>query len=96
MDYWYDIGKGLKSIWSIYEIGCNADNVGIVGQNLTLIYENHWGPEKVSCPLPDNPTWRELYLAADNLIQLSGDSHHIFIERFTDRGNGIYELSTGS
>jgi hypothetical protein len=98
--YWDGIGQeiGAKSRWSLYnESGTNADAVGIEGRGLTLVYTGHWGPTSASIDLPDNPTWKQLFVAADKLIRDSGDNHHTFIELFQRCGDSTtYELITGS
>ncbi len=97
-DYWEMVGNdfGAKTIWS-HNNELNADAVGLPGTNLLLVYKQHWGSAGViEFNLPDNPTWRDLFWAADNLIRRSGDEHHIFIEKFKKIGDGNYELITGS
>lgn len=79
----------FNSIWSIYE---NTD------------FEAKFSKKKVQSITYDgvetNPnkvlTWLEMWKEADNLIKLSGDDHHIFIEDFTEVKPGHYNLSTGS
>lgn len=45
--------------------------------------------------LPSNPTWLEIWQAADKLIIASGDEHHSFIENI-DVTNGDGNLWLGS
>lgn len=100
--FWDEIGQqlGAKSRWSLFdEAGTNPDEVGIHGSNLTLVYTDHWGKAgEVKTSMPDNPTWRQMYVAADKLIQESGDENHIFIEQFTQAPEdpNTYLLDTGS
>lgn len=85
----------LSSLWSISEV---RDFSEVPFPNATsLVYKNNWG-KHVECALPNNPTWLDLWKAADTLIKLSGDSHHVFIENFIpENGNlTVLELSTGS
>lgn len=100
MHYWDRIGEEInaQSRWSLYnESGTDADAVGIKGRGLTLVYTGHWGPTSASIDLPNDPTWRQLYVAADKLIRDSGDNHHTFIEAFQRCGDSTtYELHTGS
>jgi hypothetical protein len=43
-------------------------------------------------------SWIDLYIAADDAIQASGDQHHIFIEAFTPIAEepGVLRLTCGS
>lgn len=102
IEFWDEIGQqlGAKSRWSMLEeAGTNPDEIGIHGTNLTLVYTDHWGKAgEVKTAMPDNPTWRQMYIAADKVIQESGDEAHIFIELFTQDPNdpNTYLLDTGS
>lgn len=64
-----------------------------------LTYEIHWG-EPVGFETLTDPTYLDMFAAADRLIRLSGDSHHVFVEDFIKKGNAgrarVYDLSTGS
>jgi hypothetical protein len=102
IDFWHHLGEafGAKSVWSMYEeAGFAPDDVGIHGKGLTLVYSEHWAFEGTqSISLPDNPTWLQLYVAADTLIRRSGDTHHIYIEQFTQdaKNPNVSRLTTGS
>ncbi len=90
--------NGLKAIWSIYEL----DEHGFLDlhpfESAThVVYDSHWGEGDPTVEI-GGCTWADLYRAADQAIQQSEDSHHVFIERFTpikDRP-GYLRLSTGS
>ncbi len=90
--------NGLKAIWSIYEL----DQHGFLDLHpfegaTHVVYDSHWGETDPEVEI-DGCTWADLYRAADQAIQQSADSHHVFIERFTpikDRP-GFLRLSTGS
>jgi hypothetical protein len=95
MDYFdsFKTENGLRSIWSIYEV---SDDSGFFDLHpwqgaRVLVYQGKTASIK-------GPTWGDLYRAADEAIDLSGDDHHIFIEGFgkyaTD--NSMLELTTGS
>lgn len=87
---------GAKSIWSIYEVTDLYAEHPYAGAK-ELLYKDHWGAEPVSVPLIGN-RWVDLWIAADHLIQQSGDDHHIFIERFRplQNDNTVLTLHTGS
>lgn len=78
------------SIWSDFDVD---DFTQIPFAATGMIYlGNH-------IPVQENSTWLDLWKAAEKLIRLSGDRHHIFIESITlQRFNGvdILVLSTGS
>jgi len=81
------------------EAGFTPDAVGIHGKGLTLTYSEHWGDNGSQfISLPENPTWLQLYVAADTLIRKSGDVHHIYIEQLTQDATdpNVYHLTTGS
>lgn len=83
--------NNLSAIWSVYDkIDFNA--AAGFGK-IQVHYTDDWGKDifiEVDCP-----TWGDLYITADKLIQMSGDFHHIFIEGF-DLVNSDYYLRTGS
>lgn len=59
-------------------------------------YINNWG-NQVAVKIGGDRTWQDLYNAADIAIRESGDSHHVFIERFVETDNVRFlELWTGS
>lgn len=43
----------------------------------------------------EDPSWLDMWKAADTLIRQSGDMHHIFVENFVLDGD-TYQLKTGS
>jgi hypothetical protein len=72
------------------------DEVAFVG-TYTAAYKEHWGEGEVVGKTMTNPTWTDLWIAADDLIWASGDEHHVFVESFypSDDGKKLY-LGTGS
>ena len=93
--YYDDIKQAnkFKSVWSIYEVFSFQANSGIEG---TLL---KYG--KVNIPMKKDAmtmciTWMDMWKFAEQAIRESGDDHHMFIERFYDRGDGVIELITGS
>lgn len=83
----------LDSIWSMYEVDNLNDSHTFTGVT-KVVYRNHWGKNPVSCAINGN-TWAALYVAANTCIRDSGDTHHIFIEKFTKEADALI-LSTGS
>lgn len=62
----------------------------------TVRYALHFGKEPVETKA-EGSTAMDLWLAADKLIQASGDLHHVFIEGFVFTSNpDVIELYTGS
>ena len=86
----------FKSVWSIFEVADLYAEHPYAGAK-ELVYKDHWGDEPVSVPLLGK-RWIDLWIAADHLIQQSGDEHHIFVERFRllQENNTTLVLSTGS
>lgn len=85
--------REFKSIWSIYSVSDllqphkypDAKNV---------VYRTHWGVGTVVVPI-GGQSWVDLWAAAEQAINHSGDSHHIYIEKFNLDGDNL-ELHTGS
>jgi hypothetical protein len=84
--------NGLTTIWSVYEL-----------EEHGFMLDHPWKGAKVlaywsATALIQGPTWGDLYRAANEVIQRSGDSHHIFIEGFAPYGtdNSMLKLTTGS
>jgi len=91
MDYYgqFQTDNGLAAIWSIYELpihGFLMDHP--YTSDAFVVYQGHHVPVY-------GQTWADIYRAADRVIRLSGDSHHIFIEHFEQVGNEL-RLTTGS
>lgn len=86
---------GFMSVWSIYDFDMNEGFAGRPGYHAKeLVYE--WD-KTVSVPLPDNPTFLQLWGAADAALKESGDENHIFIEGFRQSEDGkTLRLVTGS
>lgn len=88
--------NGFSTIWSISEVPADKLNEKMPFKIGTLVYES-WGPlqQKV---VNKKITWLEAWALADELIKLSGDTHHIFIEDFTKvaKQSGVVTLTTGS
>lgn len=63
----------------------------------SVSYDGGWGKSGV-VKLPKNPTWLDLWKAADTLIRMSGDSHHVFVEDFSPlkKNPKVFSLGTGS
>ena len=93
--YYDDIKQAnkFKSVWSIYDVVSFQASSGF--GNGILKYEN------VKVPMREDTslgciTWMDMWKFAEQAIRESGDDHHMFIEMFYDRGDGVIELITGS
>lgn len=86
----------LKSIWSLYEVRDLRTDHYYRGAR-ELLYKDHWGTNPIRVNI-QGTLWKDLWLAADQAIQLSGDTHHIFVESFHKSKDepGVLILSTGS
>lgn len=86
---------GMKSVWSMFEVkDLRAPHPW--KNHRTISYQG-WGDVEVKVAIP-GPLWSDLWLAAEQAIEKSGDDHHIFIEGFTPSPSNATELhlSTGS
>jgi hypothetical protein len=89
---------GLSSIWSLSEVPATSINQKMAGKVKKITYES-WGPaQEIVFKTPKNMTWLQLWQEADKLIAQSGDSHHCFVEAFSEdkKNPGHYRLVTGS
>lgn len=91
MDYYssFQADNQLQTIWSVYELpvhGFLRDHP--YPSDAFVVYQGYHVPVQGS-------TWGDVYRAADRVIGLSGDDHHIFIEGFELEGNNL-RLTTGS
>lgn len=84
--------NNLKTIWSISEIPADKMNEVFSDDKVEISYANN------SIKLKKMASWLDIWKAADQLIKLSGDSHHIFIENFEVDKNkkNHFKLTTGS
>jgi hypothetical protein len=83
---------GLRSIWSIYSVSDLRKSHPYTAAR-EICYRDHWGEAAVY-----EPTWADLFQAADHAIRRSGDGHHVFIESFepvADQPRQL-RLTTGS
>ena len=88
------------TIWSCdTEILTHINEVAIKGKGITLTADM-WvqeGYEEGKVKLPDNPTWLDLWLGCDQIVKMTGDDHHVFIESFTyDTKKNKIEVFFGS
>lgn len=65
--------------------------------------DDFWGKgETYQSPVVENPTWLDVAVLSNKMIQTVGDHHHIFLEGVSSRGtktpNGVkvYEFDMGS
>lgn len=88
---------GFRAIWSVYEVS-DLDSIHPYHDAEYVVYDQHWGESGETVRKITGPFWSDLYRAADEAIQASGDSHHVFIESFTPIRDkpGYLRLSTGS
>lgn len=85
----------FNSVWSIHDFDMNEGFVGRPGYTAKeLVYD--WD-KTARIPLPDNPTFLQLWAAADLALKAAGDDSHIFIEGFRQSKDGkTLSLVTGS
>ena len=83
-----------RSVWSLSEVEDLWAAHPYLGARF-VCYTSHWGKNHPQVPI-EGLRWLDLWRAADQCIRASGDDHHIFIETFEDRGDGVLFLHTGS
>jgi hypothetical protein len=82
----------MRSMWSDYSVEEMGAKHNYFGK--TLVYKDHWGKQPVTVRV-EGDTMVDLWKAADAAIRLSGDQHHIFIEKIELIGDTLV-LTTGS
>ena len=81
-------GKKLHLFYSAYNTDDNGDpinNLADVAINgkviLTQSHDSFWGEGKpYQSDVIENPTWLDLAVLANDMIEVAGDYHHIFFE----------------
>lgn len=99
MDYWYGIRSDhqFKAIWSMYDVEDCKGRHPFNPQARLVYYAEHgnWGVD-VESESTLGLTWLDLYKVANDLIERSGDGHHLYIEGFRKINDNTYSLVTGS
>lgn len=106
--YFFSIQRKERfvSLWSIYKIGnkviTDVNSIAEGFQDARVIEYDTWDSDTVVVPVKltegSEPIvqWLDLWRAANEAIEQSGDPHHMFIEEFEPLGDGRYRLGTGS
>jgi len=103
MDYFREFAdqNNLKSVWSIFHEGVRFDEPHNLDATF-ITYTHYWPntdldavPSVLQTPIRGK-TWGDVYKACDELIQSSGDRHHIFVEGFTRKTDTVVDMFTGS
>lgn len=101
-DYFRQVQEdnGFRAIWSLYdETDVGSFDLPHPYTGAThVVYTQHWGTvSDLEVPI-QGTTWLDLYRAADEAIERSNDTHHIFIEFFEPVPDkpGYLSLATGS
>ena len=64
---------------------------------MKIVYSVDWGDVGEVSKTITNPTWIDIWVACDELIRLSGDHHHVFIEDILyNEESDTWSLLTGS
>ena len=88
--------ESMVAVWSMDDTALAWDGIAIDGR-ASIVYEDGWGEETPPPVELDNPTYQDLFKAANTLIVTSGDDHHVFVEDFMyDEKRNVWCLITGS
>lgn len=84
--------------WKVMAPDITSDNPVVNGKCRVMV--DYWrvSPDPVYSPQLENPTWRDLILATDALLQ-DGDGFGVFLENFylkQDNGELLLDASIGS
>lgn len=87
---------GFFSVWSVSDVRAEQMNELMPFKIGTIVYDS-WGPQQKK-KVNKHLTWIEAWKLADELIQLSGDEHHMFVEVFQQdpSNSNVVHMSTGS
>lgn len=87
----------LWSIWSEYSISPNEMNKAFSNSPVESLSYESWGP-KQQMKVGKIASWLEMWKIADQVMRLSGDRHHQFIEAIVEDKTkpGHFKLVTGS
>lgn len=81
-----DLGHdlGIKHVvWSIHENNSDLfeNRVAFDHKNVMLLYSDGWDDKSpILSPVMASPSWRDVWKAADDIVEKSNDKHHIFLE----------------
>jgi hypothetical protein len=85
---------GLNSIWSMSSVKSHQMDKPCSLKIKQLTYQS-WGKSQTR-EIKGKKSWLDIWKIADELMQASGDSHHVFIEGFEDLGEGKFRMYAGS
>lgn len=89
--------NGFDAIWSIYEvIESREDFNNVIYPNGITITYTKYGDNTVSVKLDGPTTVLDMFRAADRLLKLADDDHHVYIEGFTYVEDDWIRMNTGS
>ena len=82
-------GKKMRVYYSAYKTDSdgnpinNLRDVAVEGKViLTQGHDEFWGDgEPYQSDVIENPTWLDLAILANDMIEMTGDYHHIFLEK---------------
>lgn len=95
----YDMDEDDEPIDNLNEVAVEG-RVRLVGFN-----DEFWGEGKdYQSEILENPTWLQVTVCANKMIEVTGDQHHAFLEGLSklhkgkqvEEGVTLYELSMGS
>lgn len=87
----------LWSIWSEYKISPSDMKKDFSDKPVESLSYESWGPTQ-SVKVGKISTWLDMWKVADQIMKLSGDTHHQFVEAFVEdkKKPGHFKLVTGS
>lgn len=87
----------LWSIWSEYDISPSDMKKPFSDKPVESLTYESWGPTQ-QVKVGKIATWLEMWKVADQIMKLSGDTHHQFIEGIVEdkKKPGHFKLVTGS
>ena len=80
----------------------NLDEIAIEGKVQFIQEQNYGEGERYVSPVVENPTWLQVAVLANEMINTTGDTHHVFLEGIKKlKGKGkdgasLYGFSMGS
>ncbi len=76
----------------------NLDETAVKGEvKFVQEHEGFWGEgSDYKSPVVKDPTWLQVALLADEMIQMTGDKDHVYLEGIREVRAGVYQFIMGS
>jgi len=99
IEYWDEIGKDLRGVWSVWGPDLRASSKHPLGENAYIKYSSFWD-NLVSYVKVEGDTILDVFEACSKALIEVNEGNHCFIEAFEKiddpRYDNVWDLYTGS